>query len=164
MIRDASPEFTEGNQQVKLGPGLEAYTITEPRFWRTPVSPTFHGRDIFAPVAAHLSLGRSPADFGERITALATLPLTRPYKEADGSVVGHIIHIDTFGDLITDITSEDLPSEGKQLYVKISNQTIDGLSRTYTEGEGLLALIGSSNPPAAWSRASDASCNEASAT
>jgi S-adenosylmethionine hydrolase len=145
VIRDTSPEFTGDNQQVQLGPGLEAFAITESRFWRTPVSHTFHGRDIFAPVAAHLSLGRSPADFGERIMALATLPLTKPRQESEGTVVGHIIHIDSFGNLVTDITSEDLPSEGKPLYIKVSNQTVDGLSRTYAEGEGLLALIGSSN-------------------
>jgi S-adenosylmethionine hydrolase len=96
-------------------------------------------------VAAHLSLGRSPADFGERITALTTLPLTRPCKKSDGSVVGHIIYIDSFGNLITDITTQDLPSSGGTLVVKVSNQTIDGLSRTYTEAKGLLALIGSSN-------------------
>jgi S-adenosylmethionine hydrolase len=145
VIRDTSPEFTEDNHQVQLGPRLEAFTITEPRFWRTPVSPTFHGRDIFAPVAAHLSLGRSPADLGERITALTTLPLTKPYREPDGSVVGHIIHIDSFGNLITDITIHDLPSREGALDIKVSNQTIDGLSHTYAEGEGLLTLIGSSD-------------------
>jgi len=100
VIREASPEATEDNQQVELGPELEAFNITDPRFWRTPVSPTFHGRDIFAPVAAHLSLGRSPEDFGEKLTSLVTLPLTRPHQEPDGSVVGHILYIDSFGNLI----------------------------------------------------------------
>lgn len=145
VIRDASPDFTEDNQKVQLGPELEVYVITESRFWRMPVSPTFHGRDIFAPIAAQLSLGRSPADFGEKITTVATLPLTKPHKEPDGSLVGHIIHVDSFGNLITDITSADLPSQERLADIKISNQTIDGLSHTYAEGEGLLALIGSSN-------------------
>ena len=55
----------EQPRQIELGPELEAVAITKPQFWRSPVSSTFHGRDIFAPVAARLSLGSSPIDFGE---------------------------------------------------------------------------------------------------
>jgi S-adenosylmethionine hydrolase len=145
VIREASPESTDGKQPAELSPKLEAFAITEPRYWRTPVSPTFHGRDIFAPVAAHLSLGRSPADFGERLTSLVMLPFTRPHREPDGSVVGHILHIDSFGNLISDITTQYLPSGGEPLSIKIGEQTIHGLVRTYAKGEGLLALIGSSD-------------------
>ena len=145
VIGELSPEVTEENQLSDLGSGLEAFAITNPRFWRTPVSSTFHGRDIFAPVAAHLSLDCSLADFGERITSLVTLPLTRPRWEPDGSVVGHVLHIDSFGNLITDITTKNLPPESIPLNIKVSNQTIHGLSRTYAESEGLLALIGSSD-------------------
>ena len=145
IIEQLSPESAGSNQQIISRPEIEAYAITESRYWRTPVSPTFHGRDIFAPVAAHLSLGRSPADFGERLTALVMLPLPRPHQEQDGSVVGHILHIDSFGNLITDITSQCLPSKGELLSIKVGEQTIHGLSRTYAEGEGLLALIGSSD-------------------
>jgi S-adenosylmethionine hydrolase len=145
IIEQLAPEPSGGNQWVKSRPEIEAYAITEPRYWRKPVSPTFHGRDIFAPVAAHLSLGRSPADFGERVTSLVTLPLTRPHQEPDGSVVGHILHIDSFGNLITDITTQYLPARSEPLSIKVGEQTIHGLSRTYTEGEGLLALIGSSD-------------------
>jgi S-adenosylmethionine hydrolase len=145
VIEHSSPGPTEDKQRREPGAGPEAFAITNARFWRKPVSPTFHGRDIFAPVAAHLSLGRSPADFGERITSLVTLPLIRPRQEPDGSVVGHILHIDSFGNLITDITSEDLPSNGEPLDIKVGSQIIHGLSLSYAEGEGLLALIGSSN-------------------
>ena len=130
--------------QRELGPELGAFAITNPRFWRTPVSPTFHGRDIFAPVAAHLSLGRSPADFGEKVASLAVLPLTRPHRAADGSLAGHILHVDSFGNLITDITSQDLPPTGEPVTIEVGNRLIHGLSRTYAEGEGILALIGSS--------------------
>jgi S-adenosylmethionine hydrolase len=145
VIEHSSPGTTEDNQLREPGAGLEAFTITNDRFWRTPVSPTFHGRDIFAPVAAHLSLGRLPADFGERITSLVALPLTRPRQEPDGSVVGHILHIDSFGNLITDISSDDLPSNVESLDIKVGSQIIHGLSLYYAEGEGLLALIGSSS-------------------
>jgi len=145
VIREALPEIAEREQQAELGPELEAFAITESRYWRTPVSPTFHGRDIFAPVAAHLSLGRSPADFGERLTSLVMLPLTRPHHKPDGTVVGHILHIDSFGNLITDITTKYLPSKDEPLSIEVGEETIRSLSRTYVEGEGLLALIGSSD-------------------
>ena len=118
--------------------------ITKPEFWRSPVSSTFHGRDIFAPVAARLSLGFSPLDFGEVITSVVMLPLPHPYQAPDGSLAGHILHIDDFGNLITNIKSDDLPQRRQVMTVEIGNQLIHGLSRTYAEGRGLLALIGSS--------------------
>jgi len=62
-------------QQRELEPRLEAVSITKSQFWRTPTSNTFHGRDIFAPVAALLSLGFPPINFGEAITSLAMLLL-----------------------------------------------------------------------------------------
>jgi len=132
------------NQQVELGPGMEAVTITKPQFWRSPVSPTFHGRDIFAPVAARLSLGFPPIDFGQAITSVAMLPLPHSYQAPDGSLVGHILHIDSFGNLITNIKSDDLPPTKRAITIEVGNQLISGLSRTYAEGRGLLALIGSS--------------------
>ncbi len=132
----------EQPQQVELAPELEAVAITKPQFWRSPVSSTFHGRDIFAPVAARLSLGFPPIDFGEAITSLTILPLLRPYQVSADTVVGHIIHIDNFGNLITNIKSDDLPKPA--ITIEIGNQVIPGLSRTYEEGRGLLALIGSS--------------------
>jgi len=131
-------------QQIELELGLEAVAITNPRFWRSPVSPTFHGRDIFAPVAARLSLGFPPISFGEAITSVTMLPLPHPHQASDGSVVGHILHIDSFGNLITNIRSEDLPQTKGAITIEVGNHRITGLSRTYAEGEGLLALIGSS--------------------
>jgi len=130
-------------QQIELESGLEAVAITKPQFWRSTVSPTFHGRDIFAPVAARLSLGFPLTDFGEVITSVTMLPLPHPYQAVDGSVLGHVIHIDIFGNLITDIKSNDLPQARQAITIEVGNQLISGLSRTYAEGSGLLALIGS---------------------
>jgi S-adenosylmethionine hydrolase len=121
----------------------EAVAITKPQLWRPTVSSTFHGRDIFAPVAAQLSLGLPLTDFGEVITSVTVLPLPQPHQAADGSMVGHVIHIDNFGNLITDINSDDLPKGKRTLTVEVGGQLISGLSRTYAEGKGLLALIGS---------------------
>ena len=143
VIRQSSTKPVDVNcRQIEVESGLEAVEITKRQFWRSPVSPTFHGRDIFAPVAAHLSLGLPLTDFGEAITSLTMLPLPRPYQSSDGTLAGHILHIDNFGNLITDIKSHDLPNQA--ITIELSNQIINGLNRTYGEGEGLLALLGSS--------------------
>ncbi len=131
-------------QPIELPPELEAVAITNPEFWQSPVSATFHGRDIFAPVAARLSLGSPPTDFGETITSLTVLPLTHPYWVQDDILVGHILHIDNFGNLITNIKSEDLPATKQAITIEVGSHSISGLNRTYEEGKGLLALIGSS--------------------
>jgi len=144
QCKSVKGRLINNRQQVELEPGMEAVTITEPRFWRSPVSPTFQGRDIFAPVAARLSLGFPPIDFGEAITSVAMLPLPHPHQAPDGSLVGHILHIDSFGNLITNIKGADLPKTRQTITIEVGNQLISGLSRTYAEGKGLLALIGSS--------------------
>jgi len=143
VIQQCSAKSCYVNQpQIELGPGMEAIAITNPQFWRLPVSPTFHGRDIFAPVAARLSLGFPPIDFGEAITSVTVLPLPYPHQAPDGSLVGHVLHIDSFGNLITNIKSDDLP-QTEPITIEVGNQLISGLSHTYAEGSGLLALIGS---------------------
>jgi len=143
-IKGGLKGLIDNRQQIELEPELEAVAITKPQFWRSPVSPTFHGRDIFAPVAARLSLGFPPKDFGETITSVTMLTLPQPYRASDGSLVGHILHIDSFGNLITNIKGDDLPQTRQAITIEVGNQSISGLSHTYAEGEGLLALIGSS--------------------
>ncbi len=129
-------------EQTELPHELKAISITKSEFWRSPVSPTFHGRDIFAPVAARLSLGASPETFGEVINSITLLPEICPYQESADTLLGRVIHIDHFGNLITNFKGEDLPA--KPFTVEVGNHLISGISRTYEESEGLLALIGSS--------------------
>ena len=129
--------------EVTLSREVEAVAITNSRFFRSPVSPTFHGRDIFAPVAAALTMGFPVIEFGQRLTSVAMLPLPRPNKRPDGSLAGHILHIDNFGNLITDIKGDDLPTPD-EVTVEVSGQLISRLSGTYADGSGLLAVIGSS--------------------
>ena len=142
VLSYAIQEFSAKEGELK--PEAEAVALTESRFWRSPISPTFHGRDIFAPVAALLSLGFPPIDFGEAITSVTVLPIAQPYQALDGSLVGHILHIDGFGNLITNVKSDDLPQTNQAITIKVGDRFISGLSRTYEEGRGLLALIGSS--------------------
>ena len=128
--------------RIRLPPDLEAFRIASRRFWRHPVSPTFHGRDIFAPVAAHITLGQPLADLGQPIRSLNVLPVPRPRRDGAGHLLGHVVHIDRFGNLITDLTLKDLPSAG--LRIEIAGEELRSLARSYEGGRGLLALIGSS--------------------
>jgi len=138
----ALSQCSQSVEEVKFKAGLEAVAITDPRFWRHPVSPTFHGRDIFAPVAAGLSLGISLYEFGEKITSLYVFPTPKPYFDSQGNLVGHILYIDHFGNLITDIKSTDLP--GGDVIIEVAGQRIQGIAHYYEQGEGLMAIVGSS--------------------
>ena len=120
---------------------LEVVAITNPAFWRHPVSTTFHGRDIFVPVAAHLSLGISLKQFGEAVDCVYTFPTPQPYYDSDGNLIGCVLHIDNFGNLITNIRDVDLPRE--EVNVKIDSQLIRGVNRFYAEKEGIVAILGS---------------------
>jgi len=133
----------EGVTRAKLNREVEAVAITSERFLRRPVSNTFHGRDVFAPAAAALSLGFPPVQFGQRLASLELIPSSRPAKRPGGSLVGHIVYIDGFGNLIADIKREDLP-KSESLTFSIGNHTVKGLRKTYAKASGLLAIIGSS--------------------
>lgn len=145
IFRQHSAIQTESDRfRLEPGGNLEALAITRPEYWRKPVSATFHGRDIFAPVAAYLTLGRPPSDFGEPVDSLVLLPAAGPERLPDGNLVGHILHIDNFGNLITDIKTSDLPGETPEPVIEIGGQSINGISLTYETGKDLVALFGSS--------------------
>lgn len=138
----SSTEQTHDLQEIVFKEGLEAAAITDPRFWRHPVSPTFHGRDVFAPVAAGLSLGISIYEFGEKINSLHILPIPKPSLDPQGNLVGQVLHIDRFGNLITNIKSNDLP--GKNAMIKVAGHCIQGISDYYAQNKGVMAIVGSS--------------------
>lgn len=132
---------------VALKRGIRAVSLTVSRFWLHPVGSTFHGRDIFAPVAAHLSLGVPLEDFGDEVSSVLLYPLARTRRRRDGAVPGQVVHIDHFGNLITDVRGEDLPAGHVAVVVK--GRTIHGISASYASGEevegpSLIALVGSS--------------------
>jgi S-adenosylmethionine hydrolase len=135
-------EHANNLKEIVFKAGLEAVAITDPRFWRHPVNPTFHGRDIFAPVAAGLSLGISLYEFGEKINSLHVLPIPKPSLDPDGNLVGLVLHIDRFGNLITNIKNNDLP--GKDIMIAVAGQCIQGISDYYAQNEGVMAIVGSS--------------------
>lgn len=136
-------EKTEnGIMRVKLPSVLEAVSLTNPRFWRDRVSPTFHGRDIFAPVAAAISMGFKPVEFGEPLKSMEFLPQPKPEHLENGALTGNVIYIDRFGNLITNITREDITALGT-VRVKIGGREIIRISKNYAETGGLLALFNS---------------------
>ena len=135
-------QISSSAEPRKLPAGLEAVAITSSEYWRQPVSSTFHGRDIFAPVAAHLSLGLPLKKFGDRLEQVHIFDMPRPYKNARGDLVGRVLHIDNFGNLITNIRSSDLPA-GK-VTVAVGRHRIHGLSGFYSHDRGLAAILGSS--------------------
>ena len=122
--------------------------LTHKRYWMNKISATFHGRDIFAPVAAHLSQGVDPFLMGETIDD--PMPLQVPLPRMEGSaLVGEIVRIDHFGNLITNITREHLAPflESRDLTIRIGEFVLNTLSTTYSDVPEAqpLALIGSSN-------------------
>ncbi|MFQ5861097.1 MAG: S-adenosyl-l-methionine hydroxide adenosyltransferase family protein [Dehalococcoidia bacterium] len=123
-----------------LPQGYQAFVLSNPRYWLHPVSQTFHGRDIFAPVAAHLSLGVPPEELGMAVDSVAWLPPPQPREEGT-RVSGQVVHVDRFGNLITNIPAGMI--RGTDIQVEIKGRRVRGLSASYAEGEGLLAIIGS---------------------
>lgn len=84
----------------------KAVQLTNAAYHRPIVAPTFHGRDIFAPVAAHLAAGASFDDLGEPIHELVTLQLPQPMEGDVGGLLLHIVLVDGYGNLITDLTRD----------------------------------------------------------
>ncbi|MBW2136477.1 MAG: SAM-dependent chlorinase/fluorinase [Deltaproteobacteria bacterium] len=122
--------------------------LTESTYFLKEPSFTFHGREIFAPVAAHLSMGVELQKLGPLITDPCKLRLPVAY-EKDDALFGQIIRVDNFGNLITNIHGDRLKRyvEASQPVVEVGRLTIRGLSRVYSdleEGQPLV-LINSSN-------------------
>jgi S-adenosylmethionine hydrolase len=124
-----------------------AYALTEPRFWRPAVSNTFHGRDIMAPVAAYLTLGSTADALGPRIDAamLVRLPMAAPQAGPAG-LRGSVIHVDRFGNLISNLPGAWLRQAPAAATVRIEPPGCAvPLWRTYADVEPgqALALVGS---------------------
>jgi S-adenosylmethionine hydrolase len=114
-------------------------------YFLTPTSATFHGRDVFAPVAAALSLGVPAEEFGPTLADYAKLAWPQPVH-GDGSVQGEIIYIDRFGNLVTSIAESELRTIAhKPLTISLRSYTLQGLHDNYSSGAGqdLIALINS---------------------
>jgi S-adenosyl-L-methionine hydrolase (adenosine-forming) len=101
---------------LQAGAIVEAVDISRSRFRLEPVSATFHGRDIFAPVAARLAAGTPLAEVGEPCdpAELVALALSRPLRDGD-MLVAHVVRIDRFGNIQLDVSHQDLAGSGLRL-------------------------------------------------
>ena len=144
-------ESPSGDGSVEIPSGCSAHALTQAKYWLDPVSNTFHGRDIFSPVAAHLSLGIPDSDVGPVVDKIRFLASPQPsieYSSQGNTIRGEVVQSDHFGNLITNITARDL-AQAATVTVQIKGREIPGLSKTFhgaaptVDGE-LVALISSS--------------------
>jgi len=126
--------------------GWEARSIENESLWRKPVSATFHGRDIFAPVAARVARG-VPFDLLGPVCS-PSLPEWSPPVAGYGEVEGEIIHVDRFGNCVTNVTEEVLRTSGplKNWTLHAGSVEIPSILNTYGESfpGDVIALVGSS--------------------
>jgi hypothetical protein len=126
-----------------LGQAVHFTHLNRPQYWLPEVSHVFHGRDIFAPVAAHLAAGVALDALGDPFTDVVRLALPRPQRTQHGWR-GEIIHIDHFGNLAANIGQEHIPGR-QSVTVCLCGVKIEGMVHTFGERpEGdLVALWGS---------------------
>jgi hypothetical protein len=118
--------------------------IANSRYFHKPVSATFHGRDIFAPVAAHLAAGVAPARVGKPIAEYLQPDFAQPRRTGERAWSGRILKIDRFGNIVTNFHIGDFP--GTPLALTIGRHKIISLARTYAEAPvgKLFLIVGSS--------------------
>ena len=129
----------------------KVYQVRPGRYTLSPKGSTFFGRDIFAPVAAHLSLGVPPEEMGGEVKSVLTVPAIKPYINERGEISGRAVYVDTFGNIITNIEGSYLQSffrgniPGEDVVVRLAGQLIRGIRTYYEQGEPgrLMAIVNS---------------------
>lgn len=131
---------------LKKEPIVKIIDVTDKRYFLTPVSDTFHGRDIFAPVCAYISKGYKIDRFGKEIKLFQRLSLP-PVEKKSKVLVGEIMLIDRFGNLRSNITGDIFNNftKSRKFNIQIKGKTINKLSHSYCQAPYLkpLAIIGS---------------------
>jgi S-adenosylmethionine hydrolase len=127
----------------------EIVRLDVPEFWRiAEPSATFHGRDIFAPVAAHLASGRTLSEVGTPMNTLERLRWALPFADQQG-LQGWVVHIDRFGNCVTNITREIYSKydRGRRPKCYVGSSILEGIKNAYGDASGgeALMLFGSSS-------------------
>jgi S-adenosylmethionine hydrolase len=120
--------------------------ITASGFFCQPVSRTFHGRDIFAPTAAHLATGVDPAEFGQIIEDYQYSDFARPVADGPDMWTGTILKVDRFGNLITNFESSDWERlAGERFEIRVGSRSVMRMAGIYAamEGDELFLIAGS---------------------
>ncbi len=124
-----------------------AIHLDRPEYWLPHVSKTFHGRDVFAPIAAHLARGIPFESLGSPIEDWIRLAVPAPIYREDGSILAHVQDIDGFGNIVIDVVDVALQRvDRSQATVTLAGHTLHGIRQAYADvadGEPL-ALVGSS--------------------
>lgn len=110
--------------------GFRVFELANEKYFAAAVSRTFHGRDVFAPVAAHLSNGVEPGQFGAEIEDFIRFETAKPRKISADETIAEIIHIDRFGNLVTNLKTEDLPAK---FAVEVNETRIERHQKFYAE-------------------------------
>ena len=130
---------------------LRVHHASAQHYFLRPVSQTFHARDIFAPVAAYVAKGVAPAKFGEEISDFIRLDLPSPQRIDDATLRGTVLKTDHFGNLITNITAQEVPAllrpGSASLKILVGQREIAGIKTAYAEGApgevfGILGSMG----------------------
>jgi hypothetical protein len=126
-----------GALTMTLGHGARVHEITASRLFRQPVSRTFHGRDIFSPVAAHLAIGMELAELGPQVADWVRLDI--------GAGEGRVLKVDHFGNLVTSFETETwLPRLARGFEMRVGNAVVSRVASSYADaGEGLFVIAGS---------------------
>jgi hypothetical protein len=122
--------------------------VTNSKLFLPEVSNTFHGRDIFAPVAAHLSKGIERKDLGERVDKVNEIDLPKPIRSPGGMLTAEIIYIDGFGNLITNVNKElvdRMKIKAERVAITMGRKRINGICKSYADvgANEALAIFGS---------------------
>jgi len=123
----------------------ETFHVTADEYFRHPVSPSFHGRDVFAPIAAALSKGIQPADLGPQIKDEVRMAPLSPVKQNDGKVEGRIIHIDRFGNCITNFSRTDI-IDAEAVKLVVNGTVVEAFRQFFADEHGgaeIFAIWGS---------------------
>lgn len=127
-------------------PKARARELSNRAQWRATISSTFHGRDIFAPAAAHLAAGAAPARAGRLIRDARLAESLAPQRTGKRLWTGQVVHIDHFGNLITNLAPLDMPELGpRRTVLKIGYEIIDGIAPSYSAAApgAVVAVVGS---------------------
>lgn len=150
---ERKPIAIESEQGIFVGPDngvfslileqeCSVYDISNPDFMLKDISSTFHGRDIFAPAAAHLSRGADINQIGGELSSPKLISINKP-QVLESEIIGEVIYKDSFGNLITNIPGEMINEESQ---IIIDDHIIDTVASSYNDVSSgdVLAIIGSS--------------------
>jgi len=111
--------------------------ISSEHYFRMPVSNTFHGRDVFAPVAAYLAKMVDSHKFGDEIEDYVKFAAPRPKAAGENRMRGVVLKIDRFGNLISNVTPEDVPAlfaESAKFKIVVGSREVTAIRKSFSEG------------------------------